>query len=174
MACGRGFKSPQLHHIWKSQLLSVGIFFAYSPSETALSLASVHHPVPPVWVAFPAIFSLCSLLASRAFATCYPAFMRVCARRVRNKDWSGTSDRERRIVVSSASEQLATTYGSYPVAGSWITRVRLAANWPLHREIRLATRWAPHDDSHHQPECNSKRGLPGQPLLKRRRWKQYE
>jgi hypothetical protein len=29
------------HHILKSQLLSVGIFFAYSPSETALSLASV-------------------------------------------------------------------------------------------------------------------------------------
>jgi hypothetical protein len=57
------------HHILKSQLLSVGIFFAYSPSETALSLASVHLPHPPFWVAFPVIFSLCSLFLIRVLAS---------------------------------------------------------------------------------------------------------
>jgi len=61
---------PSLHHhILKSQLLSVGIFFAYSPSETALSLASVHLPHPPFWVAFPVIFSLCSLFLIRVLAS---------------------------------------------------------------------------------------------------------
>ena len=78
-------------------------FFAYSPSETALSLASVHHPRYLVLGTFTAIFSLCSLFASRAFATHFSAFMRVCDRWVRKVSCLGAGDRERRIARFSSA-----------------------------------------------------------------------
>ena len=64
MAYGRGFNSPRLHHNLKSQPLSVGIFFARSPSVGAVPghcLArgtATTAPVPALFQPLSSLFSL--------------------------------------------------------------------------------------------------------------------